>query len=397
MRRTLVITADPAWPPISGADLRNWQNAATLARLGPVILASVHPARADAPKPPPEVSVVALTEAGEKRGPALTINGTSIDVVIPESALARLLAIVAASPPDAILIEGIGLFPVVAAMRPMAPLLILDMHNVQSDLVRQTASNSLIRRMLGGPGRDATRIRALELSAAQTVDRLWVCSEQDEERLHGFVTGNVPISIVPNGVPRAEAIPPALGPAPPASGDWPIILFVGHLNYRPNVIGVKRLANAILPKLRLDLPHVSLVVAGRRPSSKLARLAVTARFKLIANPVDTESLLAKAHVTVIPLTVGGGTRLKILEAMSRGVPVVATRLAVEGLGVVDGVHALIADTSSGMVDGVRALCADPEYRDRIRVAAHRFAMDRFGPRAIEQAVHAGISLCLPIE
>ena len=390
MRRTLVVTADPAWPPVSGADLRNWQNASALAGLGPVTLASIGPLQVVAPTPLSRVTVVALTQAGEKRGPVLPRNATPVEATIPEVALVRLRSIVSESRHDTVLIEGIGLFPFIAALRTTASMLVLDMHNVESDLAQQKSASSLVRQAVERLSGQVQRIRWLELAAARMVDRLWVCSRQDEARLRDGVGPSVPVWIVPNGVPRADTLPPFLAAMPPSGGEGPIMLFIGHLNYDPNVVAVRRLVKAILPDIRRDLPGARLVVAGRRPSARLARLAASNDFDLVADPADADRLLANAHVAVVPLTTGGGTRLKVLEAMSRGVPVVATPLAIEGLDLVDRVHALLADTDRGLADCVRQLWADPMLAERLRTAAHRFVMDRFGPLATQRAVREAI-------
>ena len=142
--------------------------------------------------------------------------------------------------------------------------------------------------------------------------------------------------LVPNRVPRAADFA-ALPPPPVHNLGAQVILFIGHLGYTPNVLAVNRLARNILPLIRKNLPGARPLIAGRSPTSSITRLAETHAFDLIADPPDVAEHLAKAQIVIVPLEVGGGTRLKILEAMAAGVPVVATSLAAEGLEISDGV------------------------------------------------------------
>ncbi|TIT27259.1 MAG: glycosyl transferase family 1, partial [Mesorhizobium sp.] len=119
---------------------------------------------------------------------------------IPRPALTRLKALVREFRPDTIIVEGIALFRLLRPLRPLAGQLVLDMHNVESDLAGQLERADGSR--VSVPG-----LKRLERKAAGIVDRIWVCSRLDRERLS---SGTAPIDVVPNGIPRAEAMPAAL-------------------------------------------------------------------------------------------------------------------------------------------------------------------------------------------
>ncbi len=95
-------------------------------------------------------------------------------------------------------------------------------------------------------------------------------------------------------------------------------------------------------------------------------------------------------MTIVPLTSGGGTRLKILEAMAWGLPVVATRLAAEGLGLIDGLDIDFGETDDELVARAVSLCVDSDERQRRRLRARKTVEQRFSPKAIEMAIRASL-------
>jgi glycosyltransferase involved in cell wall biosynthesis len=125
---------------------------------------------------------------------------------------------------------------------------------------------------------------------------------------------------------------------------------------------------------------------------EIRRLAADGKLELVADPPDVSPYLARAHIAAVPLTTGGGTRLKILEAMAAGVPVVATPLAAEGLALLDGVHIRLAETDEDFVDRIEALCAGRDQWEAQRVKARQHALEAFGPPVIARAVIAGLGL-----
>jgi len=390
--RTLVLAPDPAAPPVSGAELRNWQNAVAASRVGPVTFASVRPVLEAGGEFDSKVHVTALTAQGEPRGRSLGRRRTSVDIRIPQSALKRLVALVRDFQPDVVVVEGLPLFPLLKCLRPLSRLLILDMHNVESHLSGQMGNRPkhpvLLSRFFPD---DAARILRLERKAIPLVDRIWVCSDQDEDRIRRLFRVPIPVDVVPNGIPRFEA-PKELPPFRAVGAESPIILFVGHLSYRPNIDAAVRLATKILPLVQQRFPEPRLILAGRSPAPAVRSLENVSGVKILANPDDILSVIRQAHLTVVPLLSGGGTRLKILEAMAWGLPIVATSRAVEGLGLVDGRDVLIAETDDDFAKHIVTLCAEPERIEVQRQTAHDKVISLFGPAAIERAVCKGLGL-----
>jgi glycosyltransferase involved in cell wall biosynthesis len=383
----LIVCHDPAFPPVSGADLRNYRNAELAAEYGPVCLVSVRP-RTDPSKPlDPLIHTVALAIEGEPRTSSIGWWRMAGENRISRSALTRLEALVRTFHPDTIVVEGIALFKLLGPLR-LGSQLILDMHNVESDLAGQLQRNAR------GPSAviAASGLRRLERKALSIVDRVWVCSSQDREKLNALARHRVPIDVVPNGIPRAEDIPSVLpAPATTANG-FPVILFVGHLGYEPNIDAAMRLAGTILPGIRTALPDARLIIAGRAPQPRVEALAELPGVTLVESPADLTPLLRSAHLTIVPLSSGGGTRIKLLEAMAWGVPVIATPLAAEGLDLIDGDEVILSESDKGLTDAAIALCRDRDRLARQRMRAHEAVWARFGPEAIRNAMRRGLGL-----
>jgi glycosyltransferase involved in cell wall biosynthesis len=391
-RRTLLIASDGVWPPVSGGDLRNWQNAQALAALGDVLATSVHAPSVPEKLDDSRIRTLALANAAEAAtSPRLAKRLTPIDTRIPQIALSRLLAAARDFKPDTIIVEGIPLFPLLEHLRPLAPTLVLDMHNIESDLARQMMPKfGWLAGLFSKKTRHVRRMRDMELQSLRMVDKVWVCSEQDRDRLRSLSGGRALADVIPNGVPRFELIPEQLVDQPEMANGKPTLLFIGHLNYPPNLEAARRLATQILPRLQSALGGAKLIIAGRSPHRSLADIAALPDVELIANPDDLAVLYRRAHLAIVPLISGGGTRLKILEAMAWGLPVVATRLAAEGLDLVDGVDIDFAETDDELAARAAALCADSGWLQARRLRARETVARRFGPQAISAAVRASL-------
>ncbi len=364
-----------------------------MAQMGPVLLASVKPELRWAPAPD-NIRTAALDEPGAPRAAAISRRRTSIEPRISKPALVRLLALACDFRPDTIIVEGVHMAAVLKHLRPLARRLVLDMHNIESDLAAQLrpARWRLAQRLLPLQWGEAYRIERLERHALGVMDRVWVCSEDDRRRLSARFSPRVPVDIVPNGIPRPDSMPSQLPALPGRENGWPAMLMIGHLGYAPNVGASVRLAREILPRVRRSLASARLLLAGRNPAPEVMRLAELPGVELVVEPEDTGPLLSRSHICVVPLSAGGGTRIKTLEAMAWGVPVVASSFAVEGQGYEDGMDIAIAETDDMFARIIVDLCLEPERLERQRSLARERTLMRFGPAAIAQAIRNGLGV-----
>jgi glycosyltransferase involved in cell wall biosynthesis len=161
-------------------------------------------------------------------------------------------------------------------------------------------------------------------------------------------------------------------------GDEPLsLLFVGNFIHPPNVDAALRLINEIFPRVQAHIPGVSLHIVGDQPTVQIRELAnetivVTGRVPDVAPHLD------RAAVVVVPLRMGGGMRVKVKEALAAGKAVVATRLAVEGLDVVDGKQILLAESNEQFIDTVLHLLNNPEQRVALATRAGAWAFANLG-------------------
>jgi glycosyltransferase involved in cell wall biosynthesis len=171
---------------------------------------------------------------------------------------------------------------------------------------------------------------------ARLFDKTLVVSENDRVLMQALEPG-LDIAVIPNGIDTRTRQPY------PLAGRDKNILLLGSLDYPPNIDAVRFFCGDIFPAVKQRVPACTLAIVGRNPGPEVQQLAVGPGVTLHANVDDVAPFYKRASVLVVPLRSGSGTRLKILEAMAFGTPVVATRVGREGLDVADGRDLLVAD------------------------------------------------------
>jgi glycosyltransferase involved in cell wall biosynthesis len=223
----------------------------------------------------------------------------------------------------------------------------------------------------------ALLMRGWEARHAAHFDRCLVVSEIEAQRLRAGAAGTA-VSLVPNGVDTA-----ALRPLPEAAAGKRLI-FVGHLRYPPNIDAVRFLARHILPALRARIPDAHLTVVGESAPRVLREFSGRDDIHLVGRAACPVPYYRDAHVAVVPLRAGGGTRLKILEAMALGRPVVSTPLGCEGLAVEDGKHLLVAKDAEDFAAAVALLLTDRALAARLTQQARALVESDYDWTAIAE-------------
>lgn len=186
------------------------------------------------------------------------------------------------------------------------------------------------------------------------------------------------VHVIPNGVDCALNQPDRLQRRPNT------LVFNGSLAYRANYDAMRWFLAEVHPLIKMQQPAVSLTITGALEGVDLDGLALDESVHLAGYVADVRSPVAEATAAIAPIRQGGGTRLKILEAMALGTPVVATTKGAEGLEVKTGEHLLLADTPQAFAQAVLTLLDDPELRRRLAENARRLVEANYDWPAIGQ-------------
>jgi glycosyltransferase involved in cell wall biosynthesis len=217
-------------------------------------------------------------------------------------------------------------------------------------------------------------LRRDELASCAVGDALLATSARDMEVFRKDLPGQS-IHVVPNGVDLDYFAPPDVEQKPMS------MVFCGLMNYAPNDEGMVFFLDQVLPLIQREVPEATLTVVGSGPSRALLRRA-SDKVTVTGYVKDVRPEVARGQVYVVPLLVGGGTRLKALEAMAMRKAIVTTSVGCEGIDLVHGESALFADTPEGLAAAVIRLFRDPALRDRLAGRAAALAAEKYGWRSI---------------
>ena len=272
--------------------------------------------------------------------------------------------------------------------RPRLGPTVIDLVDLEDEKARQRA-DVLRKQRQSSHGVDSVRLTlaaaqaeknardwtAMQKSVAAEVDRVVLCSESDVQR---------------SGFPNALSIPntypePIRQMGSVEVGDPPVVLLQGSLRYAPNIDGAEWLVTEIGPLLRKRMPTAQIRLVGRATAG-VERHDNPPQVVVTGLVPDIEPELERADLAVVPLRIGSGTRLKILESFAHRIPVVSTRLGADGLDVEDGVHLLLADDAESFAEACERLLTDPELRKRLVTAAEELYLDRYEWTAAKEKV-----------
>jgi len=302
--------------------------------------------------------------------------------------------------PDVLQVEGIELARYLleaAAARPKrsarpGPLLVFDDHNTEY-MLQQRAFETDVRsrhpRSWIGAAYSFVqwrRLRRYERRACLAADRVVSVSEVDAHALRMLVPGLDPV-VVPNGVDvrlYTQPVAPLSATPQVPGGDLgrPGLVFTGKMDFRPNVDAVLWFVNEALPLIQRDVPDLLFWVVGKDPHPRLAHLAGHPAVRMTGWVEDVRPYIALAETYVIPLRIGGGTRLKVLEAMAMRKPIVSTSLGCEGFDLSPGHDLIVADTPAEFASAVVALHRQPDKRAWLGNNAHALAASKYDWSAI---------------
>jgi glycosyltransferase involved in cell wall biosynthesis len=222
---------------------------------------------------------------------------------------------------------------------------------------------------------DGMRLLRYEIEAVAGADLVLTMSETDR-RLLGELTPVEHVVPIPNGVDCARFAFSSEGREPRS------LLFVGFFRHEPNVEAVRHFAREVLPLIRQTHPDVLFRIVGAYPPEVVRRLGETPGIEVTGRVEDIGPYYRRSALFIAPVLQGSGTRLKLLEAMAAGCPVVSTTIGAEGLDVLDGEHALIADTPAAMAAAVARVLDDPALAAALAARARELVVARYDWDAI---------------
>jgi polysaccharide biosynthesis protein PslH len=286
---------------------------------------------------------------------------------------------------DLVHVDTIALSPFVDGVR--RPAAVLTHHNIESMLMARRSeveAGTAARRYLA---REAAKLADYEAAIAPSYDLNLFMSAHDAETFASRVP-QVRSAVVPNGVDTDY-----FTPAP--DRETPALVYTGGMNMFANRDAVMFFFEQIWPQVTARVPHVRFFAVGQDPPPELKAIAAADPRVVVTGYVDDiRPYVAQAAVYVVPLRVGGGTRLKVLDAMASGKAMVSTSIGCEGIEVTPGRHLITADTPAAFADAIVSLLDDEGRRRELGAAARALVEARYAWRHIGRSLRDAYALAM---
>lgn len=255
----------------------------------------------------------------------------------------------------------------------------LDHHNIESEMLHRRCANESNPLKKLYFWQEAKRLESYERTFCKVAGVNITCSELDSERL---------LKLVPEA--RTEDIPNGVDidyftPIQPEKTSEKKIIFIGRLNWYPNTKAVLYLANQIWPLLKATIPDITCDIIGANPPSQVLELSKQdPSFKVHGFVDDIIPYMKPNTVYVCPLTDGGGTKLKILDALAMGMPIVADPIACEGINVTNQMNVLFSNTPEQYIENIKRILSDDDLSKQLSLNARELAENEYSYNSIGQ-------------
>jgi sugar transferase (PEP-CTERM/EpsH1 system associated) len=275
---------------------------------------------------------------------------------------------------DAVQVESVHLLAYAELIRRIASKvsILCDWHNIESEIQDRYADNYSGSLRSVYARRTAKLLRRFERKFLQLGDVHSVCSERERQVLLALEP-TAKIEVIENGVDVAYFSQVERLPGGPRRS----LVYVGLMDYHANVDAATYFAREVWPRVRQHRPELQFVFVGARPTTEVVALAKQTGITVTGTVEDLRPYYREALAAVVPLRVGGGTRLKILEAMAAGIPVISTTLGAEGLQVTHGEELVLADTPAAMAEAVAGLYEGSAKWHRLSENGSRLVLSRY--------------------
>lgn len=393
-----------------GAALRNWQNVQALAELGPVDVVSV-----GSDDQPAFVTGVRTYQSFSRDN--LRAGKGLLDYLIRK----RWIISASAHPMldthydtsvarwihqrikqyfyNLVVVEELALARYVSTFESQVGVTIFDAHNVESDLHRSITATS-VKTASDGPVRRwrrshlDRRLVTAERYYARRFDRIWTCSSIDQAGFRKLIDESVPVDVIPNAIDVSAYRQPQ---RTDVSGEWgrhPVTLvYLGSYSYYPNEEAALLLIRDVLPIIRSMGVKARVILIGSNPTGSMRLAAGTDDDIIITGKVDSiQDYLTEPCVVTIPLKLGSGTRLKILEAFASSRPVISTSKGSEGIEAEDGRHLLIRESAVEIAHAVIELWRNQELRVALCDNALELVIRRYSRESTSKLIRDSVAI-----
>jgi len=276
------------------------------------------------------------------------------------------------------------LFPAVNLPKRLPCPAVIFTHNVESEIWRRHAETKAGRLGRLFYGMQYRRMLRYEGSTLARFDGVLAVSDVDRATFAKLYPDSIrqPVHVVQTGVDTEY-----FRPAPTREPRVPDMVFTGSMDWLPNEDAMLFFCREVLPLVRAELPDATLTIVGRAPTPAVKRLAEDyAGVRVTGRVDDVRPYMNDAAAYIVPLRIGGGTRLKIFEAMAMGKAVVSTTVGAEGLPVTDGEHVLLADTAPAFAGAIVSLVRDGQQRRALEDAGRALVVQRYDWSAVAGAL-----------
>lgn len=417
----LMLTPYPPHPPHRGGAIRMVHLLHTLARTHRVTLLTFAPndaavAALEALRdrcqvipvigPPPRTLIRRAWESLTSLSPDMAFRNQSI------SYAQTLTQLIQNTPYDVVQVESIEMAGYAIALtayyrqrNQQRPLLVLDEFNAEYVIQRRAALTDLTA-LVRGAGKKMKlllsapysliqwyKLAAYERRMLQLYDHTFAVSEEDRQALHRLVP-RARIHIIPNGV-DTEYFRPLSVAAPQTAESPPTLVFTGSLDYRPNIDAIHWFVTMVFPLVRRHTPNVRFLIIGRQPVPSLLQLHDGTSIMVVANVPDVRPYLMGARVYVLPMRIGGGVRLKLLESLAMQLPVVCTTMGAEGIPELQhGKHLLLADEPTAFAQAIGQLLDAPQWGRELGEAGRMVVRTHYDWTVIGRKLEHVYACCL---
>jgi polysaccharide biosynthesis protein PslH len=260
----------------------------------------------------------------------------------------------------------------------------LDEHNVEYKILErcEEVEKSPVKRHAYHD--QAVKMWTFEADMAQKFQCVFACSEDDRVLLNRITSGMIPIHVIPNGVDTEF-----FQPSKPKTGMEDALVFTGSMDWLPNDDGITYFCQEILPLVWQSKSDVKLYVVGKNPSAAVRELAEKDKRVIITGRVDdVRPYIERSKVFIVPLRIGGGTRLKILEAMSMEKAVVSTTIGAEGIKHTKDVNIALADSPPQFAQAILDLIAQPRKIEAMGAEGRKLVCKQYDWNVVGEKLNA---------